>query len=103
MFYGGEVCGGMVGSQAAFVIAEDHIQYPMEAVLDGPMVADEWSDQASDESERGYVKTRLAFDLATSLAGALDHDNAVEVRPLMALLKPVDIVDNGMSRVSMRP
>ncbi len=75
----------------------------MEAVLDGPMVADEWSDQASDESERGYVKTRLAFDLATSLAGALDHDNAVEVRPLMALLKPVDIVDNGMSRVSMRP
>lgn len=69
MFYGGEVCWSMVGSQAALVIAEDHIQHPMEAVLDGPMVADEWSDQASNENQRSNVEARLAFDLAASLTG----------------------------------
>ncbi len=59
----------MVGSQPALVIAKDHVQHPMEAVLDGPMVADEWSDQAGDESQRSNVETRLAFDLAASLTG----------------------------------
>ncbi len=98
MFYCGEVCWSMVGSQAALVISEDHIEHPMEAVLDSPMVSDEWSDQAGDESQRGNVETRLALDLAASLTGTLDHDNAVEARPLMGLLKPVDIVD----RVSLR-
>ncbi|ESY73515.1 hypothetical protein X743_11445 [Mesorhizobium sp. LNHC252B00] len=27
VFYGGEVCGGMVCSQAALVIAEDHVEF----------------------------------------------------------------------------
>ena len=94
MFYGGEVCGGMVCSQAALVIAEDHVEHPVEAVFDGPMVADERANQIGDENQRGNVETRLAFDLAAGLTGALDHDDTLEARPLMAFLKPVDIVDN---------
>lgn len=59
------------------------------------MIADEWSDQARDENERGNVETRLALDPAAGLTSTLDHDDTVEARPLMVLLKPVDVVDDG--------
>src|SRR4051794_22179816 len=37
VFDGGEVGWGVVGSDAAFVIAEDHVHDPVQAILDGPM------------------------------------------------------------------
>ncbi len=46
-----KIGGGVIGADAAFVVAEDHVEDPMEAVLDGPMVADEGSDQAGQESQ----------------------------------------------------
>src|SRR4051812_34483905 len=39
VFDGGEVGGGVVGSDAAFIVAEDHIHDPVQAVLDGPMAS----------------------------------------------------------------
>jgi hypothetical protein len=38
MFDGGEVGGGVVGSDAAFVIAEDHVHDPVQVVLDIPFI-----------------------------------------------------------------
>src|SRR5580700_11502732 len=43
---GGEVGGGVLGADAAFVVAEDHVHDPMEAVLDGPMAADDGAELA---------------------------------------------------------
>ena len=34
-----EVLGGLIGSDAAFVILEGHVENPVQAVLNGPMVA----------------------------------------------------------------
>src|ERR1700679_979130 len=65
------------------------------------MIADEGSDPAGDESQRGNVEPCLAFDLVGGrrwpgdLADALDHDDALQGGPLMALLKPGDVVDDG--------
>src|SRR3954467_14833018 len=39
VFDGGEVGWGVVGSDAAFVIAEDHVHDPVQAILDGPMAS----------------------------------------------------------------
>src|SRR5208337_1146401 len=36
----GEVEGGVVGTHAAFVVAEDHVEDPVETVFDHPMTAD---------------------------------------------------------------
>jgi len=33
---GGEVGRGMFGAQAAFIVSKDHVQDPVEAVLDTP-------------------------------------------------------------------
>src|SRR5271157_4924930 len=35
----GEVEGGVVGTHAAFVVAEDHVEDPVETVFDHPMTA----------------------------------------------------------------
>src|SRR5208282_5361468 len=39
VFKGGEISRGMIGPDAALVIAEDHIHDPVQAVLDGPVAA----------------------------------------------------------------
>jgi hypothetical protein len=33
---GGEISGGVISTHAALVVAEDHVQDPVEAVLDTP-------------------------------------------------------------------
>src|SRR5271166_1720712 len=39
VFKGGEISRGVIGPDAALVIAEDHIHDPVQAVLDGPVAA----------------------------------------------------------------
>jgi hypothetical protein len=50
---------------------------------------------AGNEHERGNVEPRLALDLVADFAGALDHDDPLQGGPLMQLLQPVDVVDDG--------
>jgi hypothetical protein len=59
------------------------------------MVADEGSDQAGQKSQCGDVEAHLTFDLVADFACAFDHDNAFEAWPLVALLQPVDVVNDG--------
>jgi hypothetical protein len=42
VFYRGEVGGSVILTDAAFVVAENHVHHPMEAILYRPMIADEW-------------------------------------------------------------
>jgi hypothetical protein len=78
---GGEVGGCVIGADAAFIIAENHIQDPVKAVLDHPMSSDSRPDLGSDPGQRGDIETRLALDCAGGrwpgeFALALDHDDA---------------------------
>lgn len=43
---------------------------------------------------RGDVKTRFALGLGADLALAFDDDNAVQARPVVPLLKPLDVMDH---------
>ena len=51
MFEGGEIGGGVIGSQSAFVVAEDHVENPVEAVFDGPVIADEGAEETGGEGQ----------------------------------------------------
>lgn len=99
MFYGGEVYGCVIGPQAAL----DYIEHPMEAILNSSVIADEGSDQAGGEKQRGNVEVHLPFDLAMDLAFALHHNDAVEARPLVALLGQPTSWMTVMSLASTRP
>ena len=83
----GEVEGGVVGSHAAFVVAEDHVEHPVEAVFDHPMTADHRSQGVGEQGERGDVEARLGFDLAIGFPFALDHDDRLQARPLVVVLQ----------------
>jgi hypothetical protein len=54
----------------------------------------------------GYIEARLPFEFVANFALALDHENAVQARPVVALLQPADIgrVENGenIAEVTMR-
>jgi hypothetical protein len=49
----------VLAHEAAFVVAEGHVEDPMEVVLDGQMIADEGAEQAGDESQRGNVDSAV--------------------------------------------
>ena len=50
VFDGGEVGGSVFGSDAAFVVAEDHVHDPVQAVLDRPMAADDRPDGVASKT-----------------------------------------------------
>ena len=92
---GGEVGRGVVGSDPALVIAEDHVHDPVQAVLDRPVAADDRTQQVRRQHQRGDVEACLPLDLSADLARAFDHDDGLQARPVVAFLQPGDIVDDG--------
>ncbi len=95
MLDGGEVGGGMFGSDAAFVVAEEHVHDPVQAVLDRPMASHDGAHAFSRQVQRGDVKARLTFDPAVDLAAGIDDDDAVQAGPGVALAQPAYVVDDG--------
>src|SRR4051812_21598963 len=95
VFDGGEVGWGVVGSDAAFVIAEDHVHDPVQAVLNGPMASHDCGQAFGWQAERSDEEPRLPFDRAADLADAVDDDDALQAGPVVALLQPGDVVDDG--------
>jgi len=83
---GDEVGGSVGGSHAAFVVAEDHVQDPMQSVFDHPVGADHGSDLAGQQEQRGDVETRLTLDLVADLARAFDDDDAFQAGPIVCFL-----------------
>ena len=92
----GEVGGRVILADTAFVVAEDHIQHPMQAVLHGPVAANDGADQVCRQRQGGDVKAGLLLDFVPNFTRALDHDDALQPRPVVALLQPGDIVDHGI-------
>ena len=103
MLQGGEVGGGVIGSEPASVVSEDHLHDPVQAVLHGPVVSDKGSHLAGRHAQRGDVEAGLMLDFAAEFAAAVDHDYAFQAGPSMAFLQPGDIVDDGDGPGPMRP
>ena len=81
-----KLAGAFVGPHAAFVVAEDHVQHPMQAVFDHPMAADHRSDLVGQQDQRGDVEAHLTIDLVADFARALDHDDAPQTGPIVSFL-----------------
>ena len=70
----GEVAAGceigwrVVGHDAAFFVAKDHVHDPAQGVLDGPVGADHRADRSSQHHQRGDVEACLAGDLVADHA-----------------------------------
>ena len=62
---------------------------------DHPMTADHRSQGVGERGERGDVEARLGFDLAIGFPFALDHDDRLQARPLVVVLQPADVVEDG--------
>ena len=86
VFDSGEIGRSVIGADAAFIVAEDHVHDPMQAVLDCPMTADDGSEKDRQQDERGDVEACLPLDRIASLPGAFDDDDSFQAGPVVALL-----------------
>jgi hypothetical protein len=91
---GGEIGGSVIGSNPALVVAKDHVHDPVHA-FDRPVVADDGSKAAGGQGERGDVEARLALALVIELANAVDDDQGLQTGPVVALLEPGDVMNDG--------
>src|ERR1035437_3382307 len=67
----GEIGGGVVASDTAFVVAEYHVHHPVEAVFARPVAADDRPQLDRQPGQGGDVKARLALDFVSAFAHAL--------------------------------
>ncbi len=94
---GGEVGWCVVVSQAALVVAKDHVHDPVQAVLHRPVVADAGTDPVGRQGQRGNVEAGLALapaDPTAQFAAALEHDDSAQPGPVVAFTKPGHIVED---------
>src|SRR5260221_11384513 len=82
MAAGCEIGWRVVGSDAAFVVAKDHVHDPVQGVLDGPMRPDHRAERVGQHYQPGDVEACLVGGLAADFALTFDHDNGVQARPL---------------------
>jgi hypothetical protein len=67
---GCEIGWGVVGSDAAFVVAKGHVHDPVQGILDGPVRLDHRAGHNGQHYQRDDVEARLVGDLAVDFAPA---------------------------------
>ena len=83
MLEGGEIGWRVLGADAAFVVAENHIHHPVQAVLDCPVAADDRSHLVRQPHQGGDVEAGFPLDLVglwASTAG-VGEPAQVDLRP----------------------
>ena len=93
MLDGDEVGWRVICAQPALVVSEEHVENPVQAVLDGPVAAHDGGDEMGRDNQGGEVEACLVLGLAAKLAPAFDDHDTVQAGPAMALTQPGDIVD----------
>ena len=91
---GCEISWGVVGSDAAFIVAKDHVHDPVQGVLDGPVRADHGADRGGWHRQRGDVEACLVGDLAVDLARLSTTTTAFRPGQMVDRLQPFNIVDH---------
>jgi hypothetical protein len=73
-----DVCRGVFGAHATFGVAEDHVHHPVQAVLDGPMIADHRADGVGPEAFADAVRAHWGIEngLHWVLDTVFDEDRA---------------------------
>ena len=71
-----EVGRSVFGSDPAFVITEDHIENPVQTILDGPVITDDAPDLVGGESQGGEIETGFSFGFALDFTDTFDHHDA---------------------------
>jgi len=92
MFDSGEVGWSVVCPHPAFVVAEDRVHDPVQAVLDGPMASGDRSEKMRRHDQQGDVLTRFAFDRTAEFTCAFNDGDDVQAWPVVAFAQPFDIV-----------
>ena len=77
VFDGGEVGRRVVLSDAALVVAEDHVHDPVEAVLDAPMASNSDAQGIGIGGGGGNVKAPLTLDLGARMGADLAHGSTM--------------------------
>ena len=85
MFDGGKIGGRVAGADAAFVVAEDHIHDPVQAVLYRPMLANDGAKLLGGVGQGCDVEAGFGLGFGPGFARAFEHDDAVQPRPVVAL------------------
>jgi hypothetical protein len=85
----------MIGSHTAFVITEDHVHNPMQAVFNRPMAAHDRAHESCRAHRGGDIKPCLLFGFSADLTAALDDDDGFQSWPAMSLLQPLDVMDDS--------
>lgn len=73
VFDHGHVVGAVAASQASEIVVRDHVEHPVEAVLDAPMGANGGGEGYGVEPRRRETIPSFPRDRAVSLDAALDH------------------------------
>src|SRR5262245_5614743 len=90
----GEVLGGIAGAGAAGVLAEDHVEDPMDAVLNAPMAADPCGQHLGQFLDAGDVVVRLVAVLVRLTPLAADVDDGLEPLPVGLGAQPRRVVNH---------
>ena len=88
----GEVLRSEAASQPREIVVEDHVEDPVEPVLDAPVGAPGTGEQHGVGGQRRDIEMLGGLALAVALDLALDQGDGLQAGPGMALLEPVDIV-----------
>jgi putative transposase len=91
----GEVGGRVAVADPAFIVAEDHVHDPVQAVLNAPVVADGRCQMVGRQGRGGDVEPPFLFNLIGGFPHAFDHRQRGQAGPVMALAQPVDVVHDG--------
>lgn len=90
----GEVSGGIALTDTAFVVAKDHVHHPMQAVLDGPVAANDWPNLLGRMRQGGDVEPCLPLGFVSGFARGFDHDDAFQPWPAVAFPQPANLMQD---------
>jgi len=96
VFDGGEVGGGIFLSDAVFIVSEDHVQDPMGAVLNAPVIADCRGDDLCVGGERRDKEASFRGCFIGGFALGGNGDNASEAFPGVAFREPFDVLGDNV-------
>ena len=85
----------MVGPDTAFILSEDHVHHPVEAVFDGPVAADRRPQKMRQDDQGGNIIAGLMLDLPFDLACAFNDGDGVQTGPVVAFAQPFHVVDDS--------
>src|ERR1019366_1754819 len=81
----------MVLTISRLILVHDHVEHPVELVLDAPMAADDGVETFRREGLAEQIAAGLDRRSAVDLAGSGDLSDRLQARPIVALVQPCDI------------